>query len=137
MFLLCLARIQMPRVFEQTRALNLPLRPSIPNKDHLLNSDKANANALFERMQQRQMIMAEFEKLRPSAKRFYLSVTGLFLAVTCLIYLSPQLLHQPSLCLVLLVASGIGGLLHRQIQRIEAKVDLLYRLLNHDVEPKS
>lgn len=127
----------MPRVFEQTRALNLPLRPSVPNKDHLLNSDKVDANALYERMQQRQAILAEFETLRPSAKRFYLSIASLFLAVTCLIYLSPELLHQPSLFLVLLVASGIGGLLHRQIQRIEAQVDVLYRLLNHDAAPKS
>lgn len=137
MFMLYLARIQMPRVFEQTHVLNQPLRASILNKDQILNSDKVDANALFKRMQQRQMIMAEFEKLRPSAKRFYLSFTGLFLAVTWLIYLYPELLHQPSLFLVLLVASGIGGLLHRQIQRIEAQVDVLYRLLNHDVEPKS
>lgn len=137
MFLLCLASIQMPRVFEQTRVLNLPLRASILNKDHLLNSDKVDANVLYERMQQRQAILAEFEKLRPSAKRFYLSFTGLFLAVMCLISLSPELLHQPSLFLVLLVASGIGGLLHRQIQRIDARLDVLYRLLNHDADPKS
>lgn len=137
MLLLCLARMQMAQVFEQTHVLNQPLRASILNKDQILNSDKVDANALFKRMQQRQMIMAEFEKLRPSAKRFYLSFTSLFLAVTWLIYLYPELLHQPSLFLVLLVASGIGGLLHRQIQRIEAQVDVLYRLLNHDVDPKS
>lgn len=137
MFMLCLARMQMAQVFKQTRALNLPLRASILNKDHILNSDKVDANALFERMQQRQAILAEFEKLRPSAKSVYLSFTGLFLAVTCLIYLSPELLHQPSLFLVLLVASGIGGLLHRQIQRIDARIDVLYRMLNHDVDPKS
>lgn len=103
----------------------------------MLNSEKVDAHTLFDRIQQRQAFIAQFEKLRPSAKSFYISLIGLFLAVSCLIYLYPELLHQPSLFLVLLVASGIGGLLHRQIQRIEAQVDVLYRLLNHDVDPKS
>lgn len=103
----------------------------------MLNNDKVDAHVLFDRIQQRQALMAEFEKLRPSAKSFYLSLTGLFLAVTCLIWLFPELLHHPSLLLVLLVASGIGGLSHRQIQRIDARIDVLYRMLNHDVDPKS
>jgi hypothetical protein len=96
--------------------------------------DKVDSNDIFNSMQKRQAITEELNKLRPNSKGFYVGFTYMCLSAAFLIWLYPEIPHYPVSYLVVILTFGIGGVLNREIQRIDSRIDAVCKLLKNDFE---
>ena len=98
-----------------------------------MSKDEMDADEVFNSMQKRQRIQDEFEKLRPNPKGFYVGFACMFLAAGFCMWLYPDITQSRIPLIVLIFTFGIGGVLNREIQRIDSRIDALQRLLKDDL----
>jgi hypothetical protein len=97
-----------------------------------MNKDEVEANEIYNSIQKRQAILVELEKLRPNSKSFYIGFACMFSLAAFYIWLYPEIPQHPVSFLVVILTFGIGAVLNREIQRIDSRIDALYRLLKDD-----
>jgi hypothetical protein len=97
-----------------------------------MNIEKVDADTVFNNMKNKQVLLDEFEKTRPNWRAFYFRFVVMILFVAFFPWLYPEAIQQPIPSVVLIVIFGIAGMLNWEIQRIDSRIDALYRLLKDD-----
>lgn len=97
-----------------------------------MNTDKVDADTVFNNMKNKQLLLGEFEKARPNWRAFYFRFAVMILFVAFFLWLNPEAFQQPIPFVVLIVIFGIAGILNWEIQRIDSRIDALYKLLKDD-----
>lgn len=94
--------------------------------------DEFEAQSLFNQLQKRQTLLAEFEKLRPNWKSTAYRFTGMFSAIAYLMWMFPEIMQQPASYVFLILILGLNAELHAQSTRINHRIDALHRLFKDD-----
>lgn len=98
-----------------------------------MNKDEVKAHLVFKKMQQNQALLDDFEKLRPNWKGSVIRFTSMVLSTAFLLWLNPEIMHQPLLYVFLILIFGMSAELHSESKKINKRIDALHRLLKDDV----
>lgn len=98
-----------------------------------MTKDEVEAHSLFNQMQKKQALLEEFEKLRPNWKGSMIRFASMFISMTVLIWLYPEIIQQPVSYVLLILIFGVSSELHAESKRINKRIDALHRLLKNDV----
>jgi hypothetical protein len=98
-----------------------------------MNKEQFEAQAVFNQMQKRQALFAEFEAMRPNWKGSALRFVGSVVCMAFVVWMFPEITKEPVLILFLLLIFGLHADVYVESQRINKRIDTLYRLLKDDV----
>jgi len=98
-----------------------------------MNKDEVEAHLVFNKMQKKQALSEEFEKLRPNWKGSVIRFASMVLCMAFLIWMYPEIMQQPVLYVFLILIFGMSAELHAESKRINSRIDALHRLLKDDV----
>ncbi|MEO2266081.1 hypothetical protein [Pseudoalteromonas pernae] len=94
-----------------------------------MKEHQANANVVYQEMKREDALIKEFARLRPSKWR-WLSYLLSSMALLGFIYWQyPQASEQPIIYILLILALSTGGSMIIECQRVDKRIDLLYKIL--------
>lgn len=94
---------------------------------------KVEAHSLFDKMQRKQALLDEFEKLRPDWKGSIIRFASMLLAMAFILFMYPEVAKQPVSYVFLILIFGMSSELHAESKRINKRIDALHKLLRDDV----
>lgn len=98
-----------------------------------MNKEQFEAQAVFDQMQKKQALFAEFEALRPNWKGSALRFVSMVLCMAFVVWMFPEITKEPVLYFFLLLIFGLNADVYAESQRINKRIDTLHRLLKDDV----
>ncbi|MDP5142442.1 hypothetical protein ORJ00_06790 [Rheinheimera baltica] len=98
-----------------------------------MTKNEVEAHLLFNKMQRKEAILEEFERLRPNWKGSVIRFASMVLGIAFLILMYPEIMQQPVLYVFLILIFGMSAELHAESKKINKRIDALHRLLNDDV----
>lgn len=98
-----------------------------------MNKDEFPAHVVFEKMQKRQALQDEFERLRPNWRGSFIRSASTLIFVAILLWLYPEIIQQPVLYVFLILVVAVSSEIHAESKRIHHRLDTLHRLLKDDV----
>ncbi|OBP13121.1 hypothetical protein A5320_19940 [Rheinheimera sp. SA_1] len=98
-----------------------------------MNKDQVEAHSLFNSMQKTQVLLDEFEKLRPNWKGSIIRFASMLLGMAFILFMYPEVAQPPVSYVFLILIFGMNSELHSESKRINKRIDALHKLLKDDV----
>lgn len=98
-----------------------------------MNKDECAALVVFNKMQKRQALQDEFERLRPNWRGSLIRFASTLICMAMLVWLYPEIMQQPVLYVFLILIFALSSEIHAESKRIHDRLDTLHRLLKEDV----
>ena len=94
-----------------------------------MTKEEMNAQLVVHEMEQREALKVEFDSLRPSVWRSILAIGSAMVSVGVILWFYPEFSEQPISYLLLVLIIGVSGQIHAESNRINKRIDVLYRML--------
>ncbi|WMN61931.1 hypothetical protein NI389_19195 (plasmid) [Pseudoalteromonas xiamenensis] len=94
-----------------------------------MDVEHIEAQTLIHKAQKKQALIEEFEQLRPTWKGNILRTVSMFLSMALIVWMYPEIIHQPISYILLILVFGVSADLHAQSKRINQRIDTLHKLL--------
>ncbi|MDP5189286.1 hypothetical protein [Rheinheimera baltica] len=98
-----------------------------------MTKNEVEAHLLFNKMQRKEAILEEFERLRPNWKGSIIRFFSMVLGIAFLLWMYPEIMQQPVLYVFLILIFGMSAELHAESKKINKRIDVLHKLLKDDV----
>jgi Flp pilus assembly protein TadB len=98
-----------------------------------MKEDELENQALFHKMQKRQELFEEFEKLRPNWRGSAVRFAGTILCVAFLIWMYPEITQHPVLYILLILILGVGAELRAESKRTNKRIDALHKMFKDGI----
>ncbi len=98
-----------------------------------MNKEEVEAHLHFNKMQKKQALLEEFDKLRPNWKSSLIRFASMMFGMAFLLWLYPEITQQPVLYVFLFLIFGMSTELHAESKRINKRIDMLHKLLKDDI----
>ncbi|WP_462158498.1 hypothetical protein [Pseudoalteromonas sp. GB56] len=94
-----------------------------------MKEHQTNAHSVYQEMQREDALIKEFARLRPSKWRWISYLLSCMALLGFIYWQYPQTIEQPIIYVLLILALSTGGSMINECQRVDKRIDLLYKIL--------
>ncbi len=94
-----------------------------------MQEHQAKAHSVYHEVQREDALIKEFARLRPSKWRWISYLLSSMALLGFIYWQYPQASEQPIIYVLLILALSTGGSMINECQRVDKRIDLLYKIL--------